>query len=123
MLNQEQLLDYVRKAKRGDDNAKNNVFFDKERDNYPYVMFMGKRMYYPKDYKFEEKDGKNVDTVLKETLYKHTVGFYLEPGVSTTKGYLIKINLPSQAFDADGYIGAMLKVNLDVNARQVQSKS
>lgn len=26
MLNQEQLLDYVRKAKRGDDNAKNNVF-------------------------------------------------------------------------------------------------
>ena len=26
MLNQEQLLDYVRKAKKGDDNAKNNIF-------------------------------------------------------------------------------------------------
>lgn len=72
---------------------------------------------------FEVKDGKNVDAVLEETLYKHTVGFYLDAGVATTKGYLIKINLPSQAFDTDGYIGAMLRVDLDVNARQVQSKS
>ena len=88
-----------------------------ENDSISYSEITQKYNYY------EVKDGKNVDAVLEETLYKHTVGFYLDAGVATTKGYLIKINLPSQAFDTDGYIGAMLRVDLDVNARQVQSKS
>lgn len=34
------------------------VFFDKEKGNFPYVLFQGKRMYYPKDYEFEQNNGK-----------------------------------------------------------------
>lgn len=42
------------------------VFSDELNGGYPYVNFMGKRMYYPKDYKFGLKDGKRYLTNIVE---------------------------------------------------------
>ncbi len=35
-------------------------FVLRDEDNYPYIIFEGKRMYYPKNYKFHQKDGKDI---------------------------------------------------------------
>ncbi len=37
-------------------------FVLRDEDNYPYIIFEGKRMYYPIDYKFQKKDGKDIVT-------------------------------------------------------------
>lgn len=36
-------------------------------ENYPYILFEGKRMYYPRDYKFECRDGQEV---IEDVLYE-----------------------------------------------------
>ena len=66
-------------------------------------------------------DGNPVAAI--EELHNHSIGFYLEPGVDMTKGYLIKTKLPNQVFDTVDYIGAKLFIEIDVNAVQVLEKN
>lgn len=68
--------------------------------------------------KYYDIDG-SVEKEYTEALHQHSIGFYLQPGVDMTKGYLIKTKLPSQVYDVNNYIGARLFIEIDVNAKQV----
>ncbi len=46
----------VRNQRENQEKTYYEVYFDKEKGDFPYVDFYGKRMYYPRDYEFE-RDG------------------------------------------------------------------
>lgn len=52
---------YTQKSKR------NYTSVLRDTENFPYILFDGKRMYYPRDYKFERKDGQEV---VEDILYE-----------------------------------------------------
>lgn len=80
----------VRNQRENTEKVCYEICYDDDRGGFPYVNFKGKRMYYPKDYKFEMKNGKHILTNIVECdQYAGSPHLYADSSHKIRKGDVI----------------------------------